>query len=74
MEIRNIGNTTVFLEDGFSLSSLRKVRGTRFKTCSRYPCKNCRAVLTLFGVPARLDGGLPAAYDRDLDAADLQPW
>jgi hypothetical protein len=82
LEVRAIGNTHLFRTEGFSLASLRKVEvrfsstpNAPFAGCNRYPCKSCRRVLPMFGIPAGLqDGHTSAPYDRDIDTADVQPW
>jgi len=78
MEVRAIGNTELFSRNGFSLATLQKVPvkyigHNNFNSACRYPCGNCRAVLTLFGVPASVNDGQLANYDQDLHEANVQP-
>lgn len=76
LEIRGIGLSTLFQTDDFRLSTLRNVLAIDFeghvteKGPSRYPCDNCREVLSCFGIRARVG----EEYDTDIHMADVRPY
>jgi hypothetical protein len=81
IEPRGVGKTDLFNTEDFSLSTLRKLprqsttMGKVHKeiegSCCRYPCPICRKIMPLFDIPA--GPGLPAPYDIDMDAANVNP-
>lgn len=76
MEIRAIGFSNLFNTDGFRLSTLRNILAcdskgqATDKGPSRYPCDNCREVLSCFGIRARAG----EEYDTDIHMADIKPY
>ncbi|KAF2034916.1 hypothetical protein EK21DRAFT_107548 [Setomelanomma holmii] len=79
---RGIGKTSIFNTEVFSLVALRKIpahdpnKPTEYisraddKGCCRYPCSFCRMMMPMFGVAA----SLPSDYDKDMDAAAVEPY
>lgn len=75
VEVRPIGLTSLFDTHGFSLNTLTKVtqiddKSPSGSTACRYPCNNCRVLLSSLRIQA---GSAGQEYDTDIDAANVAP-
>jgi hypothetical protein len=89
MEPRGIGMTKLFQAQGFSLETLRRIvsrpidstkppkptkdgSSVLLKGVARYPCNVYRSLLPIYGILA--SGQPPIEYDKDMNAANVEPW
>jgi hypothetical protein len=79
MEPRAIGTTDLFETQGFTSETLKVVPRNLVNNnaedtarACRYPYANCRQLLPCLGVQAQHPPP-QAEYDKDLDAADVNP-